>query len=190
MNTTTLIPYLVAAAIVIVAALVIGLAITYIRSMRLKKKFGPEYEYSLEKAGDRRAAESVLQQRQKRVLDLDIHSLDDKDKIRYHDEWVEIQAEFVDDPQKSITKANSLITEVMIARGFPVADFDQRAADLSVLYPDFVPNYRNAHEIAIKNQDGGASTEELRQAMVNYHAMFDEVLETYHIEVKEMEMAK
>ncbi len=190
MNLTTWMPYLIAAAIVIFAALVIWAATTNIRSMRLKKKFGPEYDYALEKTGDRHTAESDLQQRQKRVQELDIKPLEEKDKTRYHDEWVEIQAEFVDDPQKSITSANRLITEVMIARGFPVADFDQRAADLSVLHPDFVTNYRKAHEIASENQDGGASTEKLRQAMIYYHAIFDEILETYHIEENEMEMAK
>jgi hypothetical protein len=185
-----LLPILIAAAVVIVAVLVIWMAIGKMRSMRLKKKFGPEYDYTLEKTGDRRVVESDLQQRQKSVLELDIQPLNEKDKIRYHDEWVEIQSEFVDDPKRSIKRANSLVTEVMIARGFPVADFEQRAAYLSVLYPDFVPNYRNAHEIAIRNEDGGAATEELRQAMINYHAMFDEILETNHIEEIKMEMAK
>ena len=186
----TLLPYLIGAAVIIGAALVVWLVIVNIRSTRLKKKFGPEYDLSLEKMGDRSKAESDLRERQKRVLNIDIHPLNEKDKIRYHDEWVEIQSEFVDDPKKSIKRADNLITEVMIARGFPVANFDQRAADLSVLYPDFVTNYRTAHEIALKNQDEGSSTEELRQAMVNYHALFDEILETYHMVEQEMEMAK
>ena len=85
---------------------------------------------------------------------------------------------FVDDPAKSVKEANRLITEVMIGRGFPVADFEQRAADVSVMYPDFVSNYRNAHAIASKNQNGGASTEELRQAMVYYHSLYTELLGT------------
>lgn len=135
-----------------------------------------------------------MKERQKRVVQLDLHDLDDHEKDRYHNEWIEIQANFVDDPAKAVESANRLITEVMIARGFPVADFDQRAADLSVLYPNFVPNYREANTIATKNQEGTASTEDLRQAMVYYHSLFDQLLGTVHpvkpaeASIKEKEM--
>ncbi len=112
------------------------------RSLRLKRKFGPEYDYTVEKVGDRRTAEADLTGREKRVVILDIHELNDHERDRYHGEWTEIQADFVDDPAKSVKRANWLITEVMIAHGFPVADFEQRAADLSVLYPNFAPKYR------------------------------------------------
>lgn len=178
MNTETLIPILIAAAVLIVISLLILVAVQKGRSQRLRHKFGPEYNYTLEKTGDRRAAEEALAEREKRVNELEIRPLNEDERVRYHGEWLEIQAKFVDNPSKSVEEANRLITEVMIARGFPVADFEQRAADLSVIYPDFVPNYRNAYDIAMRNQADGASTEELRQAMVYYRSMFEELLGT------------
>jgi len=176
MNIQPLIPILAAVAIVLAIALIVWLSFLVGRSRRLKKKFGPEYDYAVNKMGDRRAAETNLNERLKRVNNLEIHELDDQKVKYYHNEWIDIQAEFVDDPVQSIHRANQLITEVMIARGFPVADFNQRSADLSVLYPEFVPKYREANTIAMKNQDGGASTEELRQAILDYHSLFDELL--------------
>lgn len=176
MNIQPLIPILAAIAIVLAIALIVWLSYLIARSRRLKKKFGPEYDYAVNKMGDRRAAETDLKERLQRVNNLEIHELDDEKVKHYHNEWIDIQAEFVDDPVQSIHRASQLITEVMIARGFPVADFNQRSADLSVLYPEFVPKYREANAIAMKNQDGGASTEELRQAIVDYHSLFDELL--------------
>ncbi len=167
-------------AVLIIAGLIGWLVNTRVRSQMLKRRFGPEYDYTLDQMGDRTSAEAELKEREKRVVQLDLHDLDDHDKERYHGEWTEIQASFVDDPVKAVERGNRLITEVMIARGFPVSDFDQRAADLSVLYPKFVPSYREANEIAKKNQEGTASTEDLRQAMVNYHSLFDQLLGTMH----------
>ncbi len=186
MNTETLIPILIAVAALIAASLLAWLAIRRWRSQKLRGKFGPEYDYTIEKVGDRRAAEETLAEREKRVSKLEIRALHDDEIERYHREWVEIQADFVDDPSKSVEDANRLITEVMIARGFPVADFEQRAADLSVMYPEFVPNYRSAYDIALTNQRNGASTEELRQAMVYYRSLFKELLGT--VEVNEVEV--
>ncbi len=180
MNIQTLIPILAAIVVVIALGLIVWIVSLSVRSLRLKKKYGPEYDYTLDKLGDRRTAETDLKDREKRVVKLDIRSLDDHEKERYHGEWTQIQASFVDDPAKSVEQANRLITEVMIARGFPVADFEQRAADLSVLYPNFAPKYRQANTIASKAQQGGASTEELRQAMIDYHSLFDQLLETVH----------
>ena len=181
MNTQTLIPILAAVAVLVAIGLIVWLVMLYIRSWRLKKKFGPEYNYTLEKMGDRRTAETDLKEREKRVVKLDVHPLSEHERDRYHTEWTDIQAGFVDAPAQSVEKANLLITEVMIARGFPVADFEQRAADLSVLYPNFAPIYRQANSIATKNKEGGnGSTEELRQAMVNYHSLFDQLLGTVH----------
>ena len=180
MNIQTLIPILAVLAVLIAAGLIVRLTSLRMRSLRLKRKFGPEYDYTVEKVGDRRTAEADLKEREKRVVKLDIHELNDHERDRYHGEWTEIQADFVDDPAKSIERANRLITEVMIARGFPVADFEQRAADLSVLYPNFAPKYRQANEIVVKNQDGSASTEDLRQAMISYHSLFDQLLGTVH----------
>ncbi len=185
MKTETLILILIAAAVLIAAGLGVWFAIRSRRSQKLREKFGPEYDYTMEIAGDRRTAEETLKEREKRVVKLDIRPLYENEWDRYHEEWIKIQADFVDDPSKSVQEANRLITEVMIARGFPVANFEQRAADLSVMYPDFVSNYRDAYAIVEKNQRNGTSTEELRQAMVYYHSLFDELLGT--VDVKEVE---
>ncbi|MBP1609444.1 MAG: hypothetical protein H6Q04_1679, partial [Acidobacteria bacterium] len=104
----------------------------------------------------------------------------------YKAEWDGIQTDFVDRPYGSVEEADRLITEVMIARGFPVEDFEHRAADISVLYPDVVINYRNAHAIAEKGQHNGVTTEDLRKAMVYYHSLFDELLETEKPKQKEV----
>ena len=185
MRTEILILILVVAVVLLIAAgLGVWLAMRSRRSQNLREKFGPEYDHTLEKEGDRRTAEATLKEREKRVTKLDIRALDQTERDRYHGEWINIQAGFVDDPSKSVEAANRLITEVMIARGFPVADFEQRAADLSVMYPNFVSNYRNAQAIALKNKQNGTSTEELRQAMVYYHSLFEELLGS--AEVKEV----
>lgn len=191
MNINSVLPYLIIAVVVLLAIVIAWMIIARIRSQRLQAKFGPEYDYTIEKVGDRTKAETDLIERQKRIEHLNIHPLSDKDRDRYHTEWLEIQAGFVDEPKKSVELANRLITEVMISRGFPVVDFEQRAADLSVLYPDFVINYRNANAIAQKNQFGEVTTEELRQAMIDYRSLFDELLGTNQTEQeKETEMAK
>jgi len=188
-NIQSLLPYLIVAAVVILAALGIALVISRIKSLKLRKKFGTEYDYTVQAEGDPKKAEQALKERQKRVVKLDIHPLDENARDRYNEEWMEIQAYFVDEPKKAVDQANRLITEVMIARGFPVADFEQRAADLSVLYPEFVPNYRNAYAIAKKNEQDGSSTEELRKAMVYYHSLFGELLSPIETKEKELETA-
>ncbi len=176
MNTHTLIPILIAAAGVIAAVLIILVVIRMRRRQMLRRKYGPEYEFTLEKAGNPRAVEEILVEREKRIKKLDIRELMNDEKERYFSEWTEIQAGFVDNPAKSIESANRLITEVMIARGFPVADFEQRAADLSVMYPDFVSKYRQAYAILLKSRGNGTATEELRQAVVQYRSLFEELL--------------
>jgi hypothetical protein len=190
-TTETMIQILIAAAVLIVGGIGIWFALRLSRSRNLRQKFGPEYDYTMEKVGDRRAVEETLAEREKRISKLDIRSLDEAERDRYHGEWLEIQADFVDNPSKSVDSGNRLITEVMVARGFPVADFEQRAADLSVMYPDFVINYRNAYAIALKNKGNQTSTEELRQAMVYYHSLFEELLgatDERFIEAKEKEV--
>jgi ABC-type multidrug transport system fused ATPase/permease subunit len=185
MNNVTPILILIAAAVLIVVVLGVWFAIRRRRSQKLRKKFGPEYDYTMEKVGDQRTVEETLKEREKRVINLDVRALNENERDRYHGEWMKIQADFVDDPSKSVEEANRLITEVMIARGFPVADFEQRAADLSVMYPDFVSNYRNAYAIALKNQGNAISTEELRQAMVYYHSLFEELLGSMEVNPNE-----
>jgi len=146
------------------------------RSHKLREKFDPEYNYTLNKAEDQRKTEEIPEGRENRVTNLDILALNENETGHFNEEWTEIQTGFEDDPSKTVEEANRLITEVMIARGFPVADFEQRAADISVLYPDFVSNYRSANAIALINQSNVPSTEEFRQAMVYYRSLFEELL--------------
>jgi hypothetical protein len=154
-------------------------------TQQLQEKFGPEYDYTIDRTGNRRKAEAELEEREKRVEAMEIQELAPEEHARYLDAWRETQAAFVDEPGEAVREANRLIKEVMQARGFPVVDFEQRAADLSVLYPQVVTNYRAAHRIAVKHEQGGVSTEELRQAMVHYRSLFEELLETEEIEPKE-----
>ncbi len=176
MNTQIVIPLVVLIAVWIVVGLIIWVTSLRFRSLRLKKKYGPEYDYTLQKLGDRRTAEADLKEREQRVHHLDIHDLSDNERQRYQTEWTEIQADFVNDPGKSIEQANRVITEVMIARGFPVEDFEQRTADISVLYPSFAPKYRRANAVAVKSKEGVATTEDLRQAMLDYRSLFSQIL--------------
>lgn len=186
MDNQTIMIVLTSVVVLLAVVFVAWYAIRIWRSRKLREKFGPEYDYTLEKAESRRIAEETLLEREKRVNELAIQTLDSDMSDQYQTEWSEIQAEFVDQPSEAVKKADRLIIEVMIARGFPVADFDQRAADISVLYPDVVSNYRNAHEITMMSQHNGISTEDLRQAMVYYHSLFDELLETEETKVKEV----
>lgn len=188
MDNATLFQIMIVVAVLIVVGLVVGVWFVSRKkhsSQKLREKFGPEYDLAMEKTGDQRKAEAALGEREKRVTRLDIRDLNQNERDRYHAEWTGIQADFVDDPSKTLEKANQLVTEVMIGRGFPVADFEQRAADLSVMVPNFVSNYRNANAIALKNQRNEASTEELRQAMVYFRSLFEELLGK--VEVKEVE---
>jgi hypothetical protein len=176
MSTTTAIVLTVVVIIVLAAV-----AYLYLRDRRdrmskqLRSRFGPEYSRAVEEAGDRQKAEAWLQRREKRVHSFSIHPLSAEEKNRFASSWRRVQADFVDDPKDAVTRADALLGEVMAARGYPVSDFDQRSADLSVDHPIVVQNYRAAHDIALKHQRGEAGTEELRQAMIHYRALFDEL---------------
>ncbi len=167
-------------AIVIALAVVAGLG-WYLwqkrRSEQLQERYGPEYSRAVEERGDRRRAESELVKRKERVDKLDIHPLSAERRERYTREWRTVQATFVDQPETAVTEADLLVEEVMKARGYPVAEFDQRLADLSVHHPRVVDNYRSARAIALQHRRGEASTEDLRQAMVYYRELFDDLLE-------------
>jgi hypothetical protein len=163
--------------VVIVAALVIG-AVIYSRRQRsqhLRSRFGPEYDRAVEEHGARGKAEADLRKLEKRVDKFDIKPLSTTQRDRFVVSWREIQAAFVDNPETAVTRADQLLGEVMEARGYPVGDFDQRAADLSVDHPVVVDNYRTAHEIALRHERGQATTEDLRQAMIHFRALFDEL---------------
>jgi hypothetical protein len=146
------------------------------RSERLHDHFGPEYDHTVQKLGDEKKALAELDERRKHVRDLNIRQLSEGERERYLADWAAIQSKFVDEPGQAVTDADGLIMEVMKLRGYPVADFDQRAADISVSYPALVSNYRAAREIAVKNEQDEATTEELRQAMIHYRSLFEELL--------------
>jgi type II secretory pathway pseudopilin PulG len=173
--------------IVIVVAVVVILAVVGIgiwmytqqrRSKELQSHFGPEYDRALEEHGDRKQAESDLAARRQHVEKLYIRPLTADERDRFSEQWRATQADFVDDPSAAIKQADVLVSEVMKVRGYPITDFDARAADVSVDHPRVVDNYRAARAIAETNESGGADTEDLRQGLVHYRALFDELLET------------
>ena len=166
--------------IVIVALVAAGIALTVMRKRegeRLKERFGPEYEHQLrEEGGSRAKAESALLNREKSVEKLDILPLPPAEREAFAEQWREVQARFVDDPERSIALADALVAEVMKARGYPVEDFEQRAADVSVDHPAIVENYRAAHQIAVRHGEGRADTDDLRAALIGYRSLFEELL--------------
>jgi len=147
------------------------------QSTQLRERFGPEYDAAVSKMGDRRRAEADLKARAQRVEQLHIRRLERDEAERFAERRRSVQALFVDDPRGAVAHANSLVKEVMQARGYPMGDFDQRAADISVDHPHVVENYRAAREIALRSDGGAASTDELRTAFVHYRALFEELLE-------------
>lgn len=168
--------------VVVIAFLVIAitayLAMRRRRSLMLRERFGPEYDRVVRREGDVRKGEGVLEFRQKRRERFELRTLSPVDRSSFEQRWNEVQARFVDDPKGAVTVADSLVMEVMQARGYPVGDFEQRAADISVDHPLVVENYRSAHDIALRHNRGQASTEDLRKAMVHYRTLFQELLET------------
>jgi hypothetical protein len=167
-----------AVAIIIVGGLVWSM-MRRRRSAALHDRFGPEYERTVEETDSRREAERELKEREERRDELDIRPLSPGARDRYSRSWEHLQARFVDDPAGAVSEADELIQDVMRERGYPVEDFDRRAADLSVDHPELVENYRAAHGIARKHIHGDADTEELRQAVVHYRSLFDELLESH-----------
>ncbi len=165
-------------AAIIVVALVAYALYRWRRSNELQDQFGPEYDRTVEDTGSKREAESMLVERRKRVQDLNIVPLSAADRQHFSEQWQIVQGQFVDDPSGAVTHADELVTSVMRSRGYPMSDFDQRADDISVDHPDLVSDYRQAHDISQRNDSGEATTEELRQAMVHYRALFEDLLET------------
>jgi FtsZ-interacting cell division protein ZipA len=187
MNTSTML--IVIGLLVLLAVILIAwLSLQKRRSERLRERFGPEYQRTVEQYGDKRRAEEELAGREKRVQALDIHPLTLQERDHFQEEWRTVQAEFVDAPDKAVTEADLLVQQLMQARGYPVGDFEQRAADISVEHANVVTHYRTAHDIAQRDGQGKGTTEDLRQAMVHYRALFDELLET--LEAKEQPKGK
>ena len=168
---------LIAIGILIVVA-VAAFVISRRRSERLRERFGPEYERVVQEADGRRRAEAEMAAREKRVERLEIRPLDADARDGFGRSWRDAQARFVDQPAESIRAADRLVTEVMRQRGYPMEDFEQRAADISVDHPSVVENYRAAHAISLASDHGQASTEDLRQAIVHYRSLFEVLLES------------
>src|SRR5450756_1493201 len=180
MNLNLLDPKLIVLAAVVILLIAV-LAWLYVRKRRsttayLRQKFGPEYERAVQKHGSERKAEAKLEDREKRVEKLTIRDLDPMERERFSKRWESVQSRFVDSPKGAVAEADDLVSSLMKTRGYPVSDFDQRAADISVDHPRVVENYRSAHEIALRLGKGEASTEELRTAMIHYRSLFDDCL--------------
>jgi hypothetical protein len=143
----------------------------------LRQRFGPEYERAVLKHGSERKAEAKLLDREKRVEKLNIRDLDPMEYERFSKRWESLQSRFVDSPKGAVAEADDLVSSLMKARGYPVSDFDQRAADISVGHPRVVENYRSAHEIALRVGKDAGTTEDLRTAMIHYRALFEELVQ-------------
>ncbi len=169
---------LIAVVLVVAAALVLA-AWRGTRSRRLRETFGPEYERTVAAAPSQRAAEAELAEREKRRDQLDVRPLPTGAHRRYGDEWARVQARFVDDPPTAVGQADRLVERVMAERGYPMQDFEAQAQLVSVDHPDVVDNYRSARSIYEAYERGDSSTEDLRQAMVHYRSLFEELLETH-----------
>jgi hypothetical protein len=168
-----------AAVVIVIAAVLIWL---YVRNRRrntagLRQKFGSEYDRAVVAHGSERKAESKLEDREKRVEKLQIRDLDPTERERFSKRWEAVQSRFVDSPRGAVTEADDLVSSVMKTRGYPLSDFDQRAADISVDHPRVVENYRSAHEIALRLGKDQASTEDLRTAMIHYRSLFEELVQ-------------
>jgi hypothetical protein len=159
------------------------------KTLKLRGKYGPEYDRLAAEQRSARSAENILEEREKRVSKFSIQPLREEERKRFAAEWRSVQEHFVDDPRGAVSQADRLINEALRARGYPMSQFEQQAADLSVQYPHVVQNYRQAHQIALEDQRGAAGTEELRKAMQYYRGLFEDVLETKitteeHVEVR------
>jgi len=169
----------IALAVIAVVAAVLVLGGRKRRTSHLQSRFGSEYDRTIEQTSDRAEAESELLDRERRYEDLDIRPLSEAARERYGDEWEHVQARFVDDPEGAVAAADRLVQQVMSERGYPTADdFERRAADVSVDYPDVVENYREGHGLwdRYSRGDGDGQTEDLRQAMVHFRLLFEELL--------------
>ncbi|MFZ0417514.1 MAG: hypothetical protein WAM04_05385 [Candidatus Sulfotelmatobacter sp.] len=181
MNLNLLDPKLIMLGAVVILIIAV-LAWLYVRKRKsttadLRKKFGPEYDRAVQVHGAGRKAESKLEDREKRVEKLNIRDLDPMEHERFSKQWDSVQSRFVDSPKGAVAEADDLVSSLMKTRGYPVSDFDQRAADISVDHPRVVENYRSAHEIALRVGKDQATTEELRTAMIHYRSLFDELVQ-------------
>ena len=178
MDSRALLLILVVVIVLIMVSIAVAiLATKWQKTKNLRQHFGREYAHVVEQTNSRKEAEAELEARQERVETYDIHPLSEEERREFAAAWLQTQALFVDEPAAAVAQADTQVVRVMEARGYPVADFEQQAADLSVAHPNFVENYRLAHRIARANKRGQASTEECRKALIYYRALFEELLE-------------
>jgi hypothetical protein len=171
-------PKIIAIVVVILAVVVVAaLVMAQRRRAALRQRFGPEYDRAVKERGSERAAQTLLQEREKRVQKFRIRDLDAAERLQHEERWRKVQSRFVDDPRGAVTDADESVGALMSALGYPMSDFDQRAADLSVDHPRVVENYRAAHDIAVRHRQGKASTEDLRRAMIHYRSLFEDLLD-------------
>ncbi len=170
---------MLAAVVILAGAVIIWMLVRKRRrtTANLRQKFGAEYERAVLTHGSERKAEAKLADREERVAKLSIRDLDPAERERFSKRWEAVQSRFVDSPKGAVAEADDLVSSLMNGRGYPVSDFNQRAADISVGYPRVVENYRSAHEIALRVGKDGATTEDLRTAMIHYRSLFEELMQ-------------
>jgi hypothetical protein len=178
-----LVAFLVLAAVAAIALVIVS---RRRQSLRLQKHYGTEYERAVEQHGGQTRAEAELRKREARVAKLKLLPLSADVAARFSQAWKRVQGLFVDDPRGAVAEADKLVQELMTARGYPMGDFESRAADISVDHPTVVAAYRAARTIAVKGERGEADTEELRKALVHYRTLFSELLETRSIPSNEL----
>jgi FtsZ-interacting cell division protein ZipA len=169
---------LIAVLAVIVIAVVVWVALTKRRTTTLRDQFGPEYDHTLQQTDNRREAEADLTARRERREQLDVRPLTTAARERYSAQWQQVQSRFVDQPAVSLGQADELVLQVMRERGYPMDDFEQRAADISVDYPELVEHYRAGQTVSRSAASGEATTEDMRRGLVHYRALFEELLGT------------
>lgn len=160
----------------VVVVLICVFMFMMLRRTRLRKQFGPEYERTVQDTGNLREAESLLEARARRVRKYQIRALSPDERAAFTQSFRQLQTRFIDDPDGSVEDADQLVHDLMTARGYPMADFDRHVEDLSVNYANVVSHYRDAHAIALRHAERKATTEELRQALVHYRTLFDELV--------------
>lgn len=171
---------IVLAAVVVVILAVLGWFLVRRRrrtTAELRQRFGSEYDRAVREHGSQRKAEAKLADREERVEKLNLRDLDPMERERFSKQWESIQSRFVDSPRGAVAEADDLVSSLMKTRGYPVSDFDQRAADISVDHPRVVENYRSGHEIALRVGKNGATTEDLRTAMIHYRSLFEDLVQ-------------
>jgi hypothetical protein len=177
MNTIPMNTAIIVAVLIVVALAAIGWVVTQRRrTLKLQHRFGPEYERAVTEFGGKTKAEAELTKREQRVARLNIIPITAADAARFSNAWSTLQGRFVDDPKGALAEAEVLVRDLMVKRGYPMGDFELRAADISVDHPGVVKHYRAAQAIATRDARGEADTEELRKAVVHYRTLFDELL--------------